>query len=57
MPDGLMHKTILLIVEVKYNEKIFIVGGNGFARECYSNLINLKGSGKENLFKEGIVYE
>lgn len=38
-------------------KKIFIVGDNKFARECYSNLINLKESGKENLFKEGIVYE
>ncbi len=31
-------------------KKIFIVGGNGFARECYNNLINLKEYGKEVIF-------
>lgn len=31
-------------------KKIFIVGGNGFARECYNNLINLSEYGKELIF-------
>lgn len=31
-------------------KKIFIVGGNGFARECYNNLINLEEYGKEIIF-------
>ncbi len=31
-------------------KKIFIVGGNGFARECYNNLINLEEYGKEVIF-------
>lgn len=29
------------------SKKIFIVGGDGFARECYNNLINLAEYGKE----------
>lgn len=31
-------------------KKIFIVGGDGFARECYNNLINLAEYGKEVVF-------
>ena len=31
-------------------KKIFIVGGNGFARECHNNLINLEEYGKEVIF-------
>ena len=31
-------------------KKIFIVGGDGFARECYNNLINLSEYGKEVVF-------
>ena len=32
------------------SKKVFIVGGNGFARECYNNLINLAEYGKEVVF-------
>ena len=32
------------------SKKIFIVGGDGFARECYNNLINLDEYGKEVIF-------
>lgn len=31
-------------------KKIFIVGGNGFARECYDSLIKLEEYGKEVIF-------
>lgn len=31
-------------------KKVFIVGGNGFARECYNNLINTEEYGKEVVF-------
>lgn len=31
-------------------KKVFIVGGDGFARECYNNLINLAEYGKEVVF-------
>lgn len=32
------------------NKKVFIVGGDGFARECYNHLINLAEYGKEVVF-------
>ena len=32
------------------SKKIFIVGGDGFARECYNHLINLDEYGKEVVF-------
>ncbi len=31
-------------------KKIYIVGGNGFARECYLNLLNIEEYGKEIIF-------
>jgi len=32
------------------SKKIYIVGGNGFARECYNYLINLSQYGREITF-------